>query len=280
MKRTLTTLTAALLLFSLAIGCGSNSSSAKGAGSDNGSASESDDSISPDKIQILVTNDDGYDAPGIDAIVEGLRGIEGVQVTVVAPATNQSGKGSAVTGGELKATSVKTRSGYKAKAVEGTPADTIVWAIDQKGISFTPDLVISGINAGANMGPAIELSGTVGAARAAVQRGIPALAVSQGPLKEPFDFPSGVTWALAWFNDNRVSIENGTMPKNTVANLNIPTCPSGSVRSLSLVTPALDADGYDLPPDCESTDRDPANDIAAYLLGFAPLSQIPAKAAA
>ncbi|NCY16378.1 MAG: hypothetical protein EBX39_06335 [Actinobacteria bacterium] len=186
MKRILTTLTAALLLFTLAIGCGSGSSGSSGSsgqGSDSDSASA--DSFSPDKIQILVTNDDGYDAAGIDALVEGLRGIEGVQVTVVAPATNQSGKGSAVTEGELKATDVKTRSGYRAKAVEGTPADTIVWAIDQKGISFTPDLVISGINAGANMGPAIELSGTVGAARAAVQRGIPALAVSQGLQRQP-----------------------------------------------------------------------------------------------
>lgn len=278
MKRILTTLTAALLLFTLAIGCGSGSSGSSGQGSDSDSASA--DSFSPDKIQILVTNDDGYDAAGIDALVEGLRGIEGVQVTVVAPATNQSGKGSAVTEGELKATDVKTKSGYRAKAVEGTPADTIVWAIDQKGISFTPDLVISGINAGANMGPAIELSGTVGAARAAVQRGIPALAVSQGPLTEPFDFPSGVQWTLAWFNDNRISIEAGTLQKSTVANLNVPTCPTGSVRAISIVDPAIEAEGYNLPPNCESTDRDPANDIAAYLLGFAPLSQVPAKAAA
>jgi 5'-nucleotidase len=279
MKRILATLTAALLLLTLAAGCGSSSSGAKDAAG-GGSDSESADGFSPDKIQILVTNDDGFDADGIDALVSGLRGLDGVQVTIVAPATNQSGKGSAVTGGELKASDVKTKSGYRAKAVEGTPADTIVWAIDQKGISFTPDLVISGINAGANMGPAIELSGTVGAARAAVQRGVPALAVSQGPLVAPFDFPSGVVQVLAWFADNRSAIESGTLPKDSDANLNIPSCPTGAVRSIFRVQAASEADGYNAPVDCESTDRNPANDIGAYLIGFAPLSQIPAKATA
>jgi 5'-nucleotidase len=281
MKRILAALTSALLLFTLAVGCGSNSSdSAKDASGSSADGTGSDaEGADTSGIQILVTNDDGYDADGIDALVEALRGIDGVKVTVIAPATNQSGKGSAVSGGELKASDVTTKSGYEAKAVEGTPADTIVWAIDQKGISFTPDLVISGINAGANMGPAIELSGTVGAARAAVQRGIPALAASQGPLVEPFDFPAGVIRVLQWFDDNRVAIENGTLQHDTVSNLNIPTCPTGSVRGLRIVAPATDTEGYDLPPNCESTESDPGSDIAALYFGFAALSQVPAKPA-
>ncbi len=278
MKRSLFTLMAALLLIVAAAGCGGTSS---GGSKDSANGSDAEAAAADTSgIKILVTNDDGYDAEGIDALVEGLRGLEGVKVTVVAPATNQSGKGSAVTEGALKASDVKTKSGYRAKAVEGTPADTIVWAIDQKGIAFTPDLVISGINAGANMGPAIDLSGTVGAARAAVQRGIPALAASQGPLVAPFDFPAGVTQVLTWFESNRAAIEAGTLQHLTVSNLNIPSCPTGSVRGLRLVVPALDADGYDLAPNCESTEMDPGSDIAAQAFGFANLSQVPARPAA
>ncbi|CAB4323596.1 MAG: survival protein SurE [Actinobacteria bacterium] len=280
MKRILAALMAALFLFTLAAGCGGETS---GGAEDSANTTESDAASDTDTsgFKVMVTNDDGYDAEGIDALVEALRSIEGIKVTVVAPATNQSGKGGAVTEGALTASDVKTRSGYKAKAVEGTPADTIVWAIDQKGISFTPDLVISGINAGANMGPAIDLSGTVGAARAAVQRGIPALAVSQGPLTAPFDFPAAVQQTIAWLNDNRPALQEGTYPlKQFVANLNIPTCATGAVRGLRLVDPATDAEGYNLPPNCESTEFDPGNDIAAYLMGFAALSQVPAKPAA
>ncbi len=270
MRRVSASIASALLLATVLIGCSSGSST----------SSSTSTSAASRTIEILVTNDDGYSADGIDAVVEGLRALPGVHVTVVAPATNQSGKGSAVSGGMLSATDGTTKSGFNAKAVAGTPADTIIWAIDQKGISFTPDLVVSGINAGANMGPAVELSGTVGAARAAVQRGIPALAASQGPLTAPFDFPAGVTQVINWFEANRAAIAAGTMQHATVSNLNIPSCPAGAVRSQKDEPLAPTTDGYTSIPDCASTVTDPANDIAAYLVGFAPLSQVSAKPAA
>lgn len=270
MRRLSASIASALFLAAVLIGCSSDSST-----------STSSSTTSAEKvIEILVTNDDGYDAAGIDAVVEGLRALPGVRVTVVAPATNQSGKGSAVTGGTLTVTDGTTKSGVAAKAVAGTPADTIIWAIDQKGISFTPDLVVSGINAGANMGPAVELSGTVGAARAAVQRGIPALAASQGPLTAPFDFPAGVKQVIAWFEANRAAIADGTMQRTTVSNLNIPSCATGSVRGQKDEPLATTTEGYASAPDCTSTATDPTDDIAAYLVGFAPLTQVSAKPAA
>lgn len=272
MRKVSASIASALLLATVLIGCSSGSST---------STSESTSTTAAGKtIEILVTNDDGYDAAGIDAVVEGLRALPGVRVTVVAPATNQSGTGSSVTDGPLTVTDGMTKSGFGVKAVTGTPADTIIWAIDQKGISFTPDLVVSGINAGANMGPAVELSGTVGAARAAVQRGIPALAASQGPLTAPFDFPSGVKQVIAWFEANRAAIADGSMQRTMVSNLNIPTCATGAVRGQKDASLATSTDGYTSAPDCNSTVNDPANDIAAYLVGFAPLSQVSAKAAA
>src|SRR4051812_20224956 len=72
-------------------------------------------------FSIMVTNDDGYDSGGIDAVVESLRKLDGVTVTVTAPAENQSGSGDKTTDGKLKVRSVKTESGYRAKAVEGFP---------------------------------------------------------------------------------------------------------------------------------------------------------------
>ncbi|CAB4626304.1 unannotated protein [freshwater metagenome] len=272
MKRTaqaVATLAVALLLFS---GCSSSSTNS-------GNDAAATTTQAARTLQILVTNDDGVGSDGIDAVVEGLRALPNVKITVVAPVANQSGKGGTVTGGTLTATDTTTKSGYPAKAVAGTPADSIIWAIDQKGIDFVPDFVVSGINAGANMGPVIDLSGTVGAARAAVTRSIPAMAASQGPLAAPFDFPAGVKQVLTWFESNRAAITDGSITHATVFNLNIPTCATGSVRGQVLVPVATTADGYADAPNCLSTATNPPDDIKAYLEGFASLSNASATPA-
>jgi 5'-nucleotidase len=242
--------------FLFVAGCSSSSAS---------SSNATTTTATPKVLQILVTNDDGYDAPGIDAVVEGLRTLPDVTVTVVAPATNQSGKGGAVTAGALTATDARTTSGYPVKAVAGTPADSVNWALDQHGISITPDLVVSGINAGAH--------------GAGLAHNIPAIAASQGPLGAPFDFPSGVQQVLAWFDANRAAIENGSITHATVFNLNIPSCPTGSVRGQVTVLTATTTDGYSDAPNCTSTATNPADDIKAYLIGYAPISNLPARAA-
>lgn len=254
--------------------CGSSSS-------DSSKSDASTTTAAPKTLKIVVTNDDGYDSAGIDAIAEALRAQPNVEVTVVAPATQQSGKGGTVTGGTLSATDLKTKSGYPVKAVAGTPADAMIWAIDQKGISFTPDFVVSGINAGANLGPVVDLSGTVGAARAAVQRGIPAIAASNGALAGPFAPTESAKVVIEWFNKNRDAIANGTIDKTQVFNLNIPTCATGSVRG-EVVVPISTTDNSFLTkqPDCTSTAPAPSNDVGAYMIGFAPLSMLSAKPAA
>lgn len=133
----------------------------------------------------------------------------------------------------LTVTDVKTLSGYPAKAVDGYPADTIIWAIDQHGINFTPDLVVSGINFGQNIGQLVKISGTVGAARATAARAIPALATSQG-LGDPVDFPAGVKQVLAWLSSQRTALTNGSaLSPVLLQNLNTPSCATGSVRGWS-----------------------------------------------
>jgi 5'-nucleotidase len=224
-------------------------------------------------LRILVSNDDGVAAPGIDALVEALSDLPRVQVTVVAPAENETATGGSTTPGPLTATETTTASGYPATAVQGFPADSVNYGLEEV-VSKPPQLVIAGINEGQNLGAIIDVSGTVGAAKAAASRGIPALAVSQG-LGDPPDYPASVKRAIKWVGDHRKQLTKGTAAVE-VANLNVPTCPTGKVRGEVEVPVAPTAERAVDTPNCESTAIDPPDDISAFLEGYATLSEIPA----
>jgi 5'-nucleotidase len=227
----------------------------------------------PPTLRVLVTNDDGVAAPGIDAFVRGLRRLDRVQVTVVAPAANQSGTSDRTTPGPLTTAEATTASGYKAIAVQGFPADTVNFALDG-GIPRTPHLVASGINEGQNLGPVVSVSGTVGAARTAVRRGVPAVAVSQGLAKPP-DYAAGVREAIKWVKKHRKALTRKDPAAPTeVANINVPTCTAGKVRGLVEVPSATSGD-ITVTPDCTSTLKDPPDDLVAFANGYAALSEVP-----
>jgi len=244
-----------------------------------GDDTESGTSVTPTttestSLSVLVTNDDGVEAPGIDALVQALIGLPDTDVTVVAPAENQSGSGSNTTPGALDVRDATTASGYPAKAVSGYPADSVIWAIDQGGIAARPDIVISGINAGQNIGPAVPISGTVGAAKAAVERGIPALAASQG-IAATLDYPAGVDEVISWLDLHRDELTADAAPPTAVENLNVPTCPTGTVRGVVEAPVAPDAGGrIATEVDCLSTKNDFVDDIDAFVNGYAVLSDI------
>jgi len=230
-------------------------------------------------LQILVTNDDGVGAPGIDALVEGLRAVKGVKVTVIANDVNKSGSESQTTPGTLVTADATTASGYPAIAVQGFPADNVVFALDQDGMKKTPDLVVSGINSIQNLGTlADEVSGTVGAAKTAAARGIPALAVSSGVFgdTEP-DYPAAVAAALDWLEDHRKALtpKKGKKIAVILQNLNIPTCSTGTVRGLFETQLATTTDGAVQDQNCESTLDNPTNDIEAFNNGYITLTDIP-----
>jgi 5'-nucleotidase len=226
-----------------------------------------------------VTNDDGVAADGIDALVEALRRLPDTSVTVVAPAENQSGQGSALTTGTLTVTAATTKHGYPAKAVHGHPADTIVWAIDQRGIPARPDVVVAGINNGQNLGGFVDISGTIGAARAAAQRGIPALAVSQG-LGSPPDYPSGVAAAIAWLDAHRAALL-AHRAAATVTNLNVPTCPQGKPHAVVAAAVAPTRDNVFATVDCLTPYASPKDDIDAFVHGYVvETDDLPLKPAA
>jgi 5'-nucleotidase len=271
---------AALLLALLVLaGCGGDDdggdeeTSASSETTDAPSTTRAEASDNPD-LSVLVTNDDGVTAPGIDALVEGLRATPGIEITVVAPAGERSGSGGRTTEGPVATSEVTTASGFEAVAVDGFPADTVRVALDELGVE--PDLVISGINSAQNLGVLTEVSGTVGAAKAAAAAGVPALAVSAG-LGAP-DYPTAAAQALSWVEDHRDELAAGEV-EATVTNMNVPSCPDGSVREVVEVPVATEG-GDELLPDaeirCDSPVADPADDVDAFNNGYVPLSEIEA----
>ncbi|MGB1840052.1 MAG: 5'/3'-nucleotidase SurE [Longimicrobiales bacterium] len=125
-------------------------------------------------LNVLLTNDDGVEAPGIVALRRELLDA-GHRVTVVAPLENQSGVGSAVT---TSGTIDYESRGDGIWMVDGTPSDAVALALVHIMRSDPPDLVISGANFGQNVGASVMSSGTVGAALAAARAGVPAIALS------------------------------------------------------------------------------------------------------
>jgi 5'-nucleotidase len=149
-------------------------------------------------------------------------------------------------------------------------------AFDELGLE--PDVVVSGINEGQNLGAIVEISGTVGAARTAAREGVPALAVSQG-LGEPVDFDAAAELAVAWIDERRDALLAGEVPVDTVANLNVPSCDTGEVRGMVEVETATTADGAYEPVDCASSGDGYRDDITAFVNGFAPIADVPVEAA-
>jgi 5'/3'-nucleotidase len=229
----------------------------------------------PPTLQILVTNDDGVGAPGIDAVVTALRKLDRVKVTVVAPATNQSGTGDKTTEGQVPIMATPTVSGYPAIAVQGFPADSVNFALDG-GIPNKPNVVVSGVNAGANLGPVVNISGTVGAARTAARRGVPAVAVSQGSSAgvDPA-YATGAREAVKWVKAHRKALtkKNRAVPTE-IANINVPTCPTGKLRGLVHVPSATGGD-ISQTPNCASRAKNPPDDVIAFVNGYAALSKVP-----
>jgi 5'-nucleotidase len=126
-------------------------------------------------MKILICNDDGYQAPGIVALHEALKDLAGVEVEVVAPEHNNSAKSNALT---LHSPLYVHEAANGFRYVNGTPADCVHIALTGL-LGYRPDLVVSGINNGANMGDDTIYSGTVGAAMEGYLFGIPAIAFSQ-----------------------------------------------------------------------------------------------------
>jgi 5'-nucleotidase len=225
-------------------------------------------------LKILAANDDGISHPGLDLMVRTLAALDNVEVTVIAPATNQSGTSDRTTPGGASYGPATTASGVEATAVEGFPADSVRVALDELGL--TPDLVVSGINDAQNVGPFAGLSGTVGVARTAVREGIPAIAVSAGTTYVEEQFAVGAALVVAWIEDNREALVERTLPPEVIS-FNIPACDPadmGEVVEVPLATEFPEGTNV-FESDCDPSGPTPANDVLAIVAGFPTRTVVP-----
>jgi len=178
-------------------------------------------------VRVLLTNDDGITAPGLQATRRALSEIEGVEVDVIAPDSNRSATARSITTrSPLSVEEVTFGDGDVGYATDGTPVDCVRFA-ELGLVGHRPDLIVSGINHGANLGDDITYSGTVAAAFEGIVLGIPAVAVSQqssgggmGYVSGRFEF--GVAAAFTAELVRRLTEES--MPEATLINVN---CPAG-----------------------------------------------------
>jgi 5'/3'-nucleotidase SurE len=259
----------------------------------------------PSPLKVLVTNDDGVAASGIDALVNALAANPNVALTVIAPATNSSGSGEQTTlASAITVTAATTASGHPATAIGGFPGDTSLFAIRHQLAADPPDLVVSGINQGQNLTAEITpLSGTVGAATWAARLGVPAIAVSAGFANTPANYADAAAYAAKVVEAFRTKVtfrrkmvEREEPKRGIVLNINFPSCAPGTVRGVRVVATgrATTVNGYNLTGDdgttktfqaatssvnaflsnCGSFAAPGGTDVSAFTVGFATVSPL------
>lgn len=169
---------------------------------------------------ILITNDDGIQAPGLRALAGALKDI--ATITIVAPAHERSAAAQSLT---LRQPIYCDQIAEREYAVEGTPADAIILAFHTL-LKGKPDLVVSGINPGGNAGENVYYSGTVGAAMEAAINRVPSIAISLVYREKEFDFGPAAKFATVLAP---LVIQEG-LPEGVLLNVNVPQPWNGSVR--------------------------------------------------
>lgn len=231
---------------------------------------------------ILVSNDDGIDAPGIFALVQELKSLG--KVTVVAPDKQQSAVGHAITMNyPLRAVPFRKNNEFFGYAVEGTPADAVKLGVRFLLKGKQPDLVISGINHGSNTAINIIYSGTVSAATEGTVLGIPSMAVSLTTYEDAdFTYAARLAARLA-----RMVHEKG-LPRGTLLNVNVPPLPEQQIAGIRITRQGSSTwnDTFDVRRDPANreyfwltgkmhvTDTDPATDQIAIQQNFVSITPI------
>lgn len=185
------------------------------------------------EMRVLLTNDDGIEAPGLQALRTALLEVPGVELAVIAPDGNRSATARSITTRRpLWVEEVEFADGSVGYATDGTPVDCVRLARLGLVEGWTAELVVSGINHGSNLGDDITYSGTVAAALEAIVLGLPGIAVSQQSCALELDFQSGAGFEFgvaAAFTARLVGeLEEVPLPSGTLLNINVPgTDPRG-----------------------------------------------------
>jgi 5'-nucleotidase len=178
-------------------------------------------------LNVLLTNDDGIEAEGLQAMRRALLALEDVRLAVIAPDGNRSAMARSITTRRpLWVAETRFSDGTLGYATDGTPVDCVRLASLGIVEDFDADLVVSGINHGANLGDDITYSGTVAAALEGVVLGLPAIAVSQQSgarqLDYRFDGGFGFEVAARFVAAVVARIEEVPLPERTLLNVNVP----------------------------------------------------------
>lgn len=170
-------------------------------------------------MHILVSNDDGYRAPGIAVLADALSADH--EISIVAPERNCSGASNSLTLERgLRACQVAENSFY----VDGTPTDTVHLAITGL-LNKEPDMIVAGINAGANMGDDVLYSGTIAAAMEGRHLGLPAIAVSMDSYT-PEHYEAAAIAVVQLLKN----IDQASFAANTILNINVPDIPWSEIK--------------------------------------------------
>jgi 5'-nucleotidase len=185
-------------------------------------------------MKVLLTNDDGISATGLNVMRQALLEVPGVELAVIAPDSNRSATARSITTRQpLWVEEVEFGDGTSGYATDGTPVDCVRFAALGL-IDSEPELIVSGINHGSNLGDDITYSGTVAAALEGIVLGIPAIAVSQQADHGEMDFRAGSAWSREDFAEAAAfvarmveQLETVPMPDGTLLNVN---CPVGDLK--------------------------------------------------
>jgi len=180
------------------------------------------------KARILLSNDDGIHAPGLEVLEKIARTLSD-DVWVVAPETEQSGASHSLT---LHRPLRMRQMGERRFAVDGTPTDCVLLAINHILKDRKPDLVLSGVNHGSNLGEDVTYSGTIAAAMEATLLGVPAIAMSQH-----LDTAQPALWqtALHWGPEVVRKAASVRWPRNVLMNVNFPSVEPDQAQGIHVV---------------------------------------------
>ncbi len=182
-------------------------------------------------MKVLLTNDDGIQATGLNTMRRALLEVPGVELAVIAPDSNRSATARSITTRHpLWVEEIEFADGTTGFATDGTPVDCVRFAALGL-VEFEPELIVSGINHGSNLGDDITYSGTVAATLEGIVLGVPAIAVSQQSNMRELDFRLGREFdfdqAAAFVARLVEELETVPMPERTLLNIN---CPAGEVN--------------------------------------------------
>lgn len=186
-------------------------------------------------MRILVTNDDGYHAPGL-AVLEEIAAHFSDDVWVVAPAEEQSGAGHSLT---LTRPLRIRRHGERRFAVSGTPTDAVMMALAKIMADTPPDLILSGVNRGANLAEDVTYSGTVSAAMEGALAGVRSIALSQVYARQGMGDDVPFDAARHWGPRVLAPLIDLEWAPRTLVNVNFPALPAGEIAGVRVVGQGL-----------------------------------------